>query len=81
MTIFRVYQEAPKQPEPEREVFFRLFEEADGVVLYACDKHGVKLSFGRILHLDSRGIDLYDAIGDFGIEREAYGHVVVRPTR
>ena len=81
MTKFRVYQEAPKQPEPEREVFFRLREEGDGVGLIACDKNGAELSFGSILHLDGRGIALCEAFGDFGIAREAYGRVVVRPTR
>ena len=81
MTKFRVYKETQETKAPEAEVFFRLFEEADGVVLYACDKHGTKLSFGSLLHLDGRGIALHEAFGDFGIAREAYGRVAVRPIR
>lgn len=74
----KVFTERKKPEEPE--MYVKLTEETDGVVLEACDKHGVRKAGGYILKLTSGGeILLYRSLGRaLGFKTEGDDIIVVK---
>lgn len=68
-----------KQKEKVSEVFVKLVQHGDSVVLAACGEDGSGFKGGNLLTIDERGIILYGFVSrDLGFDLDKYQHLKVR---